>query len=370
MKRLLLLTLDFPPRTGGVARYLAALALCFKNELRVIAAPEKDCEVFDSGAEYPIERRELFFKNFWPRWFKTVWMLIKEGKNYEKIIVSHLLPLGTAVWMAKLITSKPYVVIVHGMDVSLTKSSKRKSWLARRILDGAELIITNSKALAEEMKQNFGVRKTEVCYPGVKKIDDNIVNSRRLCCEPDNRFILLTVSRLVPRKGHLRVLKAIAELQNEIPNLRYRIVGEGPELAEIIRTANELGIYDLVRLSGRVTDTEIAEAYDEANVFVMPTVGDDVDREGFGLVYIEAAAHGLPSIASKLSGVDEAVVDGQTGLLVPDGDIEALKAAIVRLYRNPEERERLGRAGQKRAFEEFVAEKQFEKLKRLLIVDK
>jgi phosphatidylinositol alpha-1,6-mannosyltransferase len=182
----------------------------------------------------------------------------------------------------------------------------------------------------------------------------------------EGKFTLLTVSRLVPRKGHIRVLKAIADLQKQIPALRYRILGDGPALGNIIHAANELGVYDLIRLSGHVTDTEIAEAYDEADVFIMPTIADVIDREGFGTVYLEAAAHGLPSIASKLPGVDEAVLDGQTGLLVPDGDIEALKAAIVRLWKNPEECQRLGQVGQRRVFEEFVAEKQFEKLAKWL----
>jgi phosphatidylinositol alpha-1,6-mannosyltransferase len=203
-----------------------------------------------------------------------------------------------------------------------------------------------------------------VIYPSLKSKVGLTEVDRHLSVP--NRFTLLTVSRLVPRKGHARVLKAVSELQKEIPNLRYRILGDGPELGEIIRLANDLGIYDLVRLSGRVTDTEIAEAYAEADVFVMPTVADEIDREGFGTVYLEAAAHGLPSIATKLPGVDEAVLDGETGILVPDGDIEALKAAILRLYHQPEERQRLGQTGQKRASEEFVAEKQFEKLKKWL----
>jgi len=363
MKKLLLLTLDFPTKTGGVARYLAALASIFKDDIRVVATPEPGSEVFDITAPFPVERQELLYKIFWPRWLKSVRLLIKEVKEYETVIVSHLLPLGAAAWLAKFLTNRPYIVVVHGLDVSMTLLSPRKRWLAGKVLRGAKVVVANSKALAEEIERDFEVKETVVCYPGIKNrgIPQDRIDRTYL---EENQFTLLTVSRLVPRKGHIRVLKAMAELQKQIPNLRYRILGDGPALGEIIRTANELGVYDLIRLSGRVTDTEIAEAYDEADVFVMPTIADQIDREGFGTVYLEAAAHGVPSIASRLPGVDEAVLDGQTGLLVLDGDIKALQEAILRLYKNPEERHRLGQTAQKRVFDEFIAEKQFEKLRK------
>lgn len=361
MRRLLLLTLDFPTRTGGVARYLAAMALVFKEEIRVIAVPEQGSEVFDMTAPFPIERRELLYKIFWPRWLKTVVLLVTEASRYETVIVSHLLPLGAAALLAKIFTGKPYIVVTHGLDVSMTHLARRRRWLAGLVLRGAKVVITNSNALAEEIKNDFAVKETVTVYPGIKKI--LLQNNDDHCYSEANKFNLLTVSRLVPRKGHLRVLQAIAGLQEHIPGLRYRILGDGPALGEIIRVANELGIYDLVRLSGRVTDTEIAEAYDEADVFVMPTVADEIDREGFGTVYLEAAAHGLPAIASRLPGVNEAVLDEQTGLLIPDGNIEALKAAILRLWKSPAERRQLGLAGKKRVFDEFISEKQFVKLK-------
>lgn len=363
MKKLLLLTLDFPIRAGGVARYLAGLASVFKDDIRVIAAPEEKSEAFDATAPFDVTRQELLYKIFWPRWLKSVRLLIKEADSYETVIVSHLLPLGTAAWLAGFITGKPYVVIVHGLDVSMTLFSSRKRWLAGKVLRGAKVVVTNSRALSEEIKKDFSVKETAVCYPGIRNYSFLQKDNDRRKFE-ENKFTLLTVSRLVPRKGHIRVLKAVAELQKQIPNLRYRILGDGPALGEIVRVANELSIYDLIRLSGHVTDTEIAEAYDEADVFVMPSIADEIDREGFGTVYLEAAAHGLPSIGTRLPGVDEAILDGQTGLLVPDGDIGALQEAILRLWQNPDERRRLGAAGQKRVFEEFVAEKQFEKLRK------
>jgi phosphatidylinositol alpha-1,6-mannosyltransferase len=363
-KRLLLLTLDFPPRTGGVARYLEALAVFFGEDIRVVANPEKGSETFDKIAPFQIERQELLFKKIWPRWFKSILFLIKEQLNYQTVIISHLLPLGAVAWLAKFVTGRPYVVIVHGMDVSLAKSSVQKKWLAGLILRGAKVVVTNSSALAEEVRKDFGVKETLVVYPGVvgqpSKVTDR---SLYTAIEGLDSFVLLTVSRLVARKGHLRVLQALAKIKSQIPNLRYRIVGEGPMKEELQKTVIDLGLDSIVKFEGFLNDKELAEAYEQASLFVEPTVIDPIDREGFGLVYLEAAVHGVPSIATDQPGVDEAVLDGQTGLLIPDGDIEALAAAILTLSLDPEERKRLGENARRRVLEEFVFEKQFEKLR-------
>ncbi|MFH1089566.1 MAG: glycosyltransferase family 4 protein [Candidatus Uhrbacteria bacterium] len=367
-KRLLLLTLDFPPRTGGVARYLEALAVFFGEEIRVIANPEKGSEVFDKIAPFQLERQELLFKKIWPHWLRSVLFLVKEQLNYQTVIISHLLPLGAAAWLAKFVTRRPYVVIVHGMDVSLAKNSVQKKWLAGLVLRGAKAVVANSSALAEEVRRDFGVKETLVVYPGVENQLRWLAADRPLttATEGFDNFVLLTVSRLVARKGHLRVLQALSKIKSQVPNLQYRIVGEGPMKEELQKTTTDLGLDSIVKFEGFLSDEKLAEAYEQANLFVEPTVVDSIDREGFGMVYLEAAAHGVPSIATDQPGVDEAVLDGQTGLLIPDGDIEALAAAILALSRDPEERKRLGENARRRVLEEFVFEKQFEKLREFL----
>ncbi|MFH1252899.1 MAG: glycosyltransferase family 4 protein [Candidatus Uhrbacteria bacterium] len=362
MPKILLLTLDFPPRTGGVARYLEALAKFFHKEILVFAVPEQGSEDFDASAEYPIERHDLLWKKIWPRWLKTVWLLIQKKDKYKTVIVSHVLPLGTAAWLAKFFTGKPYIVIVHGMDVALAGELRRKKWLVGKILRGARVVVTNSIVLAEEVKRDFGVKSTEVVYPGIKNSNhlrlDRALNGQGLN--------LLTVSRLVPRKGHPRVLQALAKIKDQIPNLQYRIVGDGPMKEALQKTVADLGLSSIVKFAGLLSDAELAEVYEQADLFVMPTVADSVDREGFGIVYLEAAVHGVPSIATDQPGVDEAVLNNQTGLLIPDGDIEALSEAILHLWGDPEERRRLGSNAQKWVLEEFTWKKQLEKLRRCL----
>ena len=363
MPKILLLTLDFPPRTGGVARYLGALTDFFKEEISVISVPEKGDEEFDQKVNYLVRRQELLSKIIWPHWLKTAWLLLKEKNNYQILIVSHLLPLGTAAWLAKIFTGRPYIVIVHGMDVALAKQSVIKKQLAGFVLSEAKVVVANSTALAEEVKKDFDVKKTEVVCPGIKNFPHNNVDRRY--CDPGH-FVLLTVSRLVPRKGHSRVLEAVVALKDRIPNLHYKIVGDGPMKEILKKKVDELDLSSFVEFLDNVSNEEFAEIYSSSDLFVMPTVANQADREGFGTVYLEAAAYGVPSIATRQPGVDEAVVDGETGILVADGNIDELAAAIFDLWQDLEKLKHLGLTAQQRAVLEFGWGRQMEKLRKYL----
>ena len=135
---------------------------------------------------------------------------------------------------------------------------------------------------------------------------------------------------------------------------------------EIERRVDELGLSEEVEFIRGADDEELIRQYEQADIFVMPTEHVGKDIEGFGTVYIEAAAFGLPAIASDVPGVTEAVIDRQTGLLVPSSDPHELAGAIERLASDPALRHKLGAAAKARALNEFVAAKQFSKLSELL----
>jgi len=367
MSKLLLLTLEFPPQIGGIAQYLDAFASSFRDSIEVVAPPMAGASGFDAAAGYCVVRKQLLWRWLWPRWKKMVLYLLWHRRLYDKVVVSHVLPMGTAAWLAKHVTRRPYIVIVHGMDVGMAKKNPWKRRVAGWVLRGAELVVTNSRALERDVQTGFDVLHTQVVYPCVKSVDTPP-------CPPLGKWgdvgvlTLLTVARLVSRKGHCRVLEALAKLkrQHQLPNVRYRIVGDGPERHAIAREIQRLGLQEIVRMEPGVSHGALAETYASSHVFVMPTVRDGADREGFGLVYIEAAQYGVPSIATDQPGVDEAVLDGKTGLLIPDGDISALAEAIHRLLTDRALREQLGAAGRERVQAEFTAEHQFSALKRYL----
>lgn len=347
MKPLLLATLEFPPMHGGIARELGALSDELGEELVVVSDAEK----------------LLSREGAW-RWRKAIRLFLGVGKEVRAILVSHVLPLGTAAMMAKRFTGVPYLVFVHGLDLSFAKRTLIKRFLATQVLRSAAAVIVNSRALGEEVKRDFGVKKTLLAYPPLASAFFQEASSH---LAPSNApFTLLTVSRLVARKGHLRVLWALAHVQDRLPaDWRYRILGDGPEYARIKEEIASLGLTAHVSLEGSVDDLALAQAYKDASVFVMPTIAGRDDREGFGMVYVEAGAYGVPSIATLQPGVDEAVWNEKSGLLVPDGDREALESAMLRLADDPELRARLGSGARMRA-EALLPEKTFADLRLFL----
>ena len=338
--KVLLPTLDYPPAQGGVARYLAALVRVLGNQVEVVT----------DG---------LLTSRGWPRWWPTLRLLVQKKQMYDIVLTSHVLPVGTAAWMAGWVTRKPYAVIVHGMDIGLAKQSWYKRWLVRQVLRGAAFVVTNSKALAVEVADAFGVRESVVAYPPVDLPPQRLFLART----PSDVLRLLTVSRLVSRKGHLTVLEALASIRASQPELlfQYTIVGSGPMQQAVTDRIAQLHLAAHVEILSEVKDEELAGVYTSHDVFVMPVTKDAVDREGFGIVYLEAASFGLPSIATRLPGVDEAVLEGQTGILT-DGSVAEVASAILKLATDPVYREQLGQAAQGRAREQFCAEKTFESL--------
>lgn len=168
---------------------------------------------------------------------------------------------------------------------------------------------------------------------------------------PSDRVVVLTVARIHPRKGQLRVLEALKSLPSPLrARLEYWVVGgHGKEGYEPALRAAAADAGFPVKFLGDVADDRLGEIYAQADIFAMTSMPHRLSVEGFGLVYLEAGAHGLPVVAHAIGGVPEAVLDGQTGILVRPEDPAALTAAFARLIQETELRRRLGEAGRIRA---------------------
>jgi phosphatidylinositol alpha-1,6-mannosyltransferase len=177
---------------------------------------------------------------------------------------------------------------------------------------------------------------------------------------------MLTVGRLVSRKGIDTTLAALPALLPDFPGLTYVVAGDGPDRPRLEKLAAGLGVSGAVQFAGRVAGDRLPALFREAHLFVMPvreeTAGASV--EGFGIVYLEASASGLPVVAAASGGAAEAVHDGLTGLVVPPDDPQALTAALRRLLGDADLRRQMGRAGRQwvesemnwdRAAREFAA---------------
>src|SRR5262249_28770373 len=154
--------------------------------------------------------------------------------------------------------------------------------------------------------------------------------------------LFLTVARLIPRKGIDTVLRALATVVLSVPRVAYCIVGEGPEEARLKTLVNDYGLTPHVIFAGALEFGALAAAYRAADVFVMTPRESGHSVEGFGIVYLEAGAFGLPVIGSRSGGVPDAIIDGETGLLVEPDDAEGLARILVRLLTDRALATRLG----------------------------
>lgn len=311
---------------GGLGRYIEAIATTFPGEVTMAAVEH---------ASYLSMARQF-------RTARQVW-------------VNHVLPVGTAAWLSR----TPYVVFLHGLDFDLARRTPWKQWLTRQVLRGAKAVVTNSRALAQEVGSFAGIAMPLVMYPCV---DDVLREAAEVPHVPHVKLhtTLLTVGRLVERKGHCKVLRAMVEL----PNTMYDIVGDGPMRGAIVAEVQRLGLDRRVRLHGEVADHDLPSFFRGADVFVMPSTKSERDREGFGIVYLEANLFDLPVVAVASPGVDEAVLHDRTGMLVEDTH-DALVDALLRLQ-DPALRAALGMAGRERVLTTFTREAQCGVLRPLL----
>lgn len=366
MKRILLITPDFPPRRGGVARYLDGLCHEFKDQVLVLADHEVGERAFDGVAGYKIERVNLLYKYWWPKWKKMLWLVLTRLRQFDVIWTSHVLPVGMVAMISKIVFRKPYFLFLHGMDFALATRNTWKKFLTHQIILRAELVVTNSRALEKRVLDFVPGIKTEVVYPTVapKLTADDPNRSHR----SGNTVHLLSVSRLVGRKGHYNVMRALRQILDEKPGtkIHYDIVGSGIEYASLLRHVSNLELEKNVTFHQQVEDRDLPKFYSKADIFILPTENMGADLEGFGIVYLEAGLSGLPVIASNLPGVNEAVLDGQTGVLVEPGSVEDIARAIKMLIDNPDLCQKMGQAGYNRARNEFTSRAQAEKLKKYL----
>jgi phosphatidylinositol alpha-1,6-mannosyltransferase len=169
----------------------------------------------------------------------------------------------------------------------------------------------------------------------------------------DERPTIVTVARLEDRyKGHDVMLRALPAVRERVPDVRWVVIGEGTLRKELEALTLELGVEDCVDFLGAVSKDERDHWLRRARVFAMPSrLPRSGGGEGFGIAYMEAAAHGLPVVAGSVGGALDAVEDGQTGLLVDPEDEESVADALVRVLADPELATRLGEAGAARALD-------------------
>lgn len=358
MRNVLLLTLEYPPMLGGVSEYLGGI---FGS--------------LPKGKVHVLQGKGLCFKKRMPlQWFPSIWKTWSAAKKYrsELLVISHVLPMGYVAYLMKRFLKLPYLVIVHGMDLKMAQRSRRKRRWAGMILKNAETVVANSN-YTRSIALEFGVKdeNVQVIYPCAsqstqRESSGEDVEALRRKYGLEGKKVILSVGRLVKRKGFDDVISALPQLKKFCRGAVYVIVGAGLEEEHLKQLAKEKGVEDQVVFTGSVKREMLPAHFMLGDVFV--TVAKELpgDVEGFGIVYLEAGRYGLPVVAGRTGGVPEAVLNGKTGILVNPGVEDELVGAICSIMSSREEAERMGKNGRERAMHELSCERQLEAMKVLL----
>jgi phosphatidylinositol alpha-1,6-mannosyltransferase len=256
----------------------------------------------------------------------------------------------------------PYDVVLHGAEVTVPGRLPGSRALLAHVLRRARRVVSAGGYPAAE-GERAADRTLDVVNipPGVdverfRPLDARErTRARARFGLPAGSPLVVSVSRLVPRKGFDTLIRAAARLRARVPNLHVAISGGGRDEARLRRLASELGV--AATFLGRVADEDLPSLYGGADVFAMVCRNRwaGLEQEGFGIVFLEAAACGIPQVAGASGGAAEAVLDGETGLVVdPPDDPDGVAEALAVLFHDPPRRARLGRAARERAVAEFT----------------
>jgi phosphatidylinositol alpha-1,6-mannosyltransferase len=236
------------------------------------------------------------------------------------------------------------------------------------VLSNAALLLPNSSFIMAKLQRGgHGTQGMQILHPGV---DDELFrpgdgSAVREHYGLKGKRVCLTVGRVVPRKGQERVLKALPQVIERVPDVVYLVAGrEGEEILKGVVEELDLGNY--VHFLGFIEQKQLPKFYNASDLFVMPSYSTDADIESFGIVYSEASACGVPVVGGRGGGVSEAVLDGETGLLVDPYDVDELAEAMIGLLTDENLSRRLGTNGRRRIEQELSWKKVGEKLNMIL----
>jgi phosphatidyl-myo-inositol dimannoside synthase len=358
---------EIPPCSGGVAQWGAWMARHLSRRgLHVVYAARGDFmreQAFygDEFTVHPIDsvrwkqRKELHI-------LKALWQCRKRWR--PRVVVALNCKVARVPLLMRPFAGWKVVIVAHGMEVTKNGHRPRRQAGLRWAFGSADLSFAVSRFTRDRVL-DAGVAPDQVrvlpcgVHPGLF--------APRPAAPARQRFgfgarpVVLTLARLVSRKGHDLVIRALAEVRRAVPDVLYVIAGapNPPYEERLAALARECGVEDAVRFLGYVEPDVLPDLYAASDVYVMPSrhLEGDGNFEGFGISYLEANACGLPVIGADTGGVADAIVDGQTGYLVPPEDVPQLADRLRRLLEDPAAARAMGEAGRARVLREFTWER-------------
>jgi phosphatidylinositol alpha-1,6-mannosyltransferase len=361
--RLVLVTQDFPPLRGGIQTYALEVAkrLAGRCEAFAVIAPEGEgADAVDRSLGFRVFRRgsvDMLLATCAPTLAK---LALAEGFDHALHAQWTTAPASLA--LRGLGRLKKVSIAAHGRELLLEPwravgfAQRSYDGVRRQALRRADRILAGSEYTAG-LVRDLGVE------PGRIAVTRYGTDPSRFCPRDASalrerlglggRPVLLTISRLVARKGIDSVLAVLPSVRRAVPGVAYVVAGDGPERGRLEAEARAHGVADAVHFVGPVEDEELPLWYSLGDVFVMPSRSEPPDVEGFGIVFLEAGACERPVVALRSGGVPDAVADGVSGLLVEPDDPRALGARLSELLLDPARAAELGRRGRERVRSEL-----------------
>lgn len=354
MKPIAILSYDYPPSGGGISRLCSEVARQFVRLGREVSVLTTKCDDAQRAMRPHLSTQEVRQVK-WLREWATFWYVL--GLPAEVTVVSSLWnPEGTLTWLAR---RRNAVVMAHGNEVMPYPPLLRfamKRWLRRRVLESAAAVICSSRYSEQLVRAASPRARTVVITPGVDACQfrpcENVEATRQRLGLPVSKRIVLSVSRIDAYKGHDVMLKALAALApGQRDRLQYVVAGKGAYVETLKSLARSLGVGDHVTWFGFVDEAELPHLYACADLFVLCTKEDAQARgvEGFGMVFLEAQAAGIPVLGTRAGGIPDAIVEGQGGWLVEEDDVLAVRDHLGLLGQDIQQFRDQGKRGRARA---------------------
>jgi phosphatidylinositol alpha-1,6-mannosyltransferase len=369
--RQLLLTYDFPPMPGGIARLTGELAQRYPpGSLLISTGSFEGSTAVDARLSNRVDR--LGIRSSRLRTIQGLVLWSHRGRELARgfrpgfVWCGNLKPAGfPALWLNRR-EKIPYGIMLYGSELLLLqqriRTSRFKRGTAERIFRHAEVLVAISEWTRRrclEVLDGLGCKPGEIDVRRIPlgtdpahfrpELDTSRVQAR-YGLEP-GRW-LITVARLVGHKGFDTGLRVLAALREAFPDLRYAIVGSGPMQGQLEMLARDLGVGHLVRFLTGVTDQDLPALYNCAEIYLGLSRAEGLLMEGFGISLVEASACGIPVVGARQGGIPDAVREGETGLLVDSTDLGAIVEVVRSLLEDQELARRLGLEG-RRAVESY-----------------
>ena len=353
--RIVIVTHEFAPFRGGVATYSAELAAALHRAGQAVEvwAPDYGALGAREKLEFPVVRlRAGGSLGFWDM-VQFVRQLVARQAHLEPVTVlltsvgAHmafmiLTPLGR-------LKCRRILSLLHGSEVLRFERNPFWRFWARRFFPRVACVLTVSRFSRSLIERSFLSSLVQQIVIAPCSCSTSATQSVPLPKPNDDKIRVLTLARVHPRKGQLDTAQALALLPPELRSkVIYQVGGKGDVeyLRRVEQTCRNAGVAFDYR--GEITDT-LASTYQQCDIFAMTSRTLPRSVEGFGITYLEAGFHGKPVVGYRSGGAAEAVVDGETGLLVEEGDVAALAKALRQLVTDPSLRQRLGEGGRRHA---------------------